>query len=209
MKGDVFMMNYIWAGMILLSFLTAILTGNLEETTAAAFDGASAAIQMCITLLGFMALWTGIMKIGEKSGIIEKFAKVLSPVMRLLFPRLPKNSAAQNAIVMNMVANILGMGNAATPLGLKAMNELDKLNNHSKTASNEMIMLVVLNTASIQLIPSTIIALRQAEGSANPGEIIVPIWIASLIATIVGVILVWLFQNRQPAIAKTERRLLK
>ena len=203
------MMNYIWAGMILLSFLTAILTGNLEETTAAAFDGASAAIQMCITLLGFMALWTGIMKIGEKSGIIEKFAKVLSPVMRLLFPRLPKNSAAQNAIVMNMVANILGMGNAATPLGLKAMNELDKLNNHSKTASNEMIMLVVLNTASIQLIPSTIIALRQAEGSANPGEIIVPIWIASLIATIVGVILVWLFQNRQPAIAKTERRLLK
>jgi len=202
-------MNYIWAGMILLSFLTAILTGNLEETTAAAFDGAAAAVQMCITLLGFMALWTGVMKIGEKSGIIEKFAKLLSPVMRLLFPRIAKGSAAANAIVMNMIANILGMGNAATPLGLKAMNELDKLNNHSKTASNEMIMFVVINTASIQLIPSTIIALRQAEGSANPGEIIVPIWIASLIATIVGVVLVRLLQKRQPPLQKSERRLLK
>jgi len=103
------MMNYIWAGMILVSFLTAILTGNLEATTAAAFDGASAAVQMCITLLGFMALWTGIMKIGEKSGIIEKFAKILSPLTRLLFPRLKKNSAALNAVVMNMVANILGV----------------------------------------------------------------------------------------------------
>jgi len=101
-------MNYIWAGMILLSFLTAILTGNLEATTAAALDGARGAVEMCITLLGIMALWTGVMKIGEKSGLIEKFAKLLSPITRLLFPRLKKNSAALNAIVMNMVANVLG-----------------------------------------------------------------------------------------------------
>jgi len=101
-------MNYIWAGMILLSFLTAILTGNLEATTSAALDGAKSAVEMCITLLGIMALWTGVMKIGEKSGLIEKFAKLLSPVTRLLFPRLKKNSAALNAIVMNMVANVLG-----------------------------------------------------------------------------------------------------
>ena len=102
------MMNYIWAGMILISFLTAVLTGNLEATTAAAFDGAKSAIEMCITLLGIMALWTGVMKIGEKSNLIEKFAKLLSPLTRLLFPKLKKNSAALNAIVMNMVANMLG-----------------------------------------------------------------------------------------------------
>ena len=110
------MMNYIWAGMILLSFVTAIFTGNLEATTTAVFDGAKYAVEMCITLLGVMTLWTGVMKIGEKSGLIEKFAKILSPITRLLFPALKKNSAALNAIVMNMVANVLGMGNAATPL---------------------------------------------------------------------------------------------
>ncbi|MCL2837856.1 MAG: nucleoside recognition protein [Oscillospiraceae bacterium] len=188
-------MNYIWAGLILLSFATAVFTGNLDATTAAAFDGTRAAIEMCISLLGIMALWTGIMKIGEKSGLIEKFAKLLSPLTRILFPKLKKNSAAMNAIVMNMMANMLGMSNAATPLGLKAMTELDKLNNGSKVASNEMVMFVVINTASIQLIPSTLIALRLNAGSANPGEIIVPIWIASLATLIVGVTCVKIFQR--------------
>ena len=189
------MMNYIWAGMILLSFITAAITGNLESTTAAALDGAKSAAEVCLSLLGIMALWTGVMKIGEVSGLIEKFALLLTPVTRILFPKLQKNSAALNAIVMNMVANILGMSNAATPLGLKAMVELDKLNGNSKIASDEMCMFVVINTASIQLIPSTLIALRVASGSANPGEIIVPIWIASVICLLVGVIAAKIFQR--------------
>ena len=190
------MLNYIWSGMILISFAVAIFTGRIEETTAAAMDGAGNAIQTCIGLLGVMCLWSGLAKIAENSGLTSVFAKLLRPVTKIIFPKLKKDSPALNAIVLNMVANLLGMGNAATPLGIAAMKELDKENRHRGTASNEMCMFVVINTASIQLIPSTVISLRQMFGSANSSEIVVPVWICSICAVVMGVLAAKFFEKR-------------
>lgn len=190
------MLNYIWCGMILISFAVAIFTGRIEETTAAAMDGAGNAIQTCIGLLGVMCLWSGLAKIAENSGLTSVFAKLLRPVTKVVFPRLKKESVALNAIVLNMVANLLGMGNAATPLGVAAIKELDKENRRRGTASNEMCMFVVINTASIQLIPSTVISLRQMFGSENPSEIVVPVWICSICAVLMGVMAAKFFEIR-------------
>lgn len=190
------MLNYIWCGMILISFLVAIFTGKIDAVTNGAFEGAAAAVETSIGLLGTMCLWTGLSKVAEKSGLIEVFAKLLRPITKIIFPRLKKDSVALRAIVMNMVANLLGMGNAATPLGISAMKELDKINKGRSVASDEMCMFVVINTASIQLIPATVISLRQMYGSLNPSEIIVPVWLASICAVTVGVMAAKLFQKR-------------
>ncbi len=190
------MLNYIWSGMILISFFVAIFTGRIDETTAAAMEGAGNAIQTCIGLLGVMCLWSGLAKIAENSGLTSVFAKLLGPVTKVIFPKLKKDSAALNAIVLNMVANLLGMGNAATPLGIAAMKELDKENRHRGMASDEMCMFVVINTASIQIIPSTVISLRQMFGSENPSDIVVPVWICSICGVIMGVLAAKLFEKR-------------
>lgn len=190
------MLNYIWGGMIILSLVVAVLTGRVEQTAAAAAEGAAASIESCISLLGIMCLWTGLSKIGERAGLIKVFAKLLKPLTKLLFPRLDPESPAVGSIVMNMVANLFGMGNAATPLGIRAIGELDKLNPNKKTASDEMCMFVVINTASLQLLPATLISLRQAFGSANPGEVIVPVWIVSICALVVGVVVAKLLERR-------------
>lgn len=190
------MLNYIWGGMIILSLVVALLTGRVEQTAAAAAEGAAASIESCISLLGIMCLWTGLSKIGERAGLIKVFAKLLKPLTKLLFPRLDPESPAVGSIVMNMVANLFGMGNAATPLGIRAIGELDKLNPNKKTASDEMCMFVVINTASLQLLPATLISLRQTFGSANPGEVIVPVWIVSICALVVGVVVAKLLERR-------------
>ena len=190
------MLNFIWAGMILVSFVVSIFTGKIEATTNGAMDGAKLAVETSIGLLGSMCLWTGLAKIAEKSGLVEIFAKVLKPITKVIFPKINPDSAAHRCIILNMVANLLGMGNAATPLGINAMKELDRLNKHKNTASNEMCMFVVINTASIQLIPSTVIALRQMYGSQNPSEIVSPVWICSICAVLVGVIAAKLFEKR-------------
>lgn len=190
------MLNYIWSGMIIVSLVFGFFNGQLEAVTAAAMEGAGDAVEMCIGLLGVMCLWTGLAKIAENSGLTRGFAKLLRPITKILFPKLKKDSAAMNAIVLNMVANLLGMGNAATPLGISAMKELDKENRHKGRASNEMCVFVVVNTASIQLIPSTVIALRQMYGSQNPSEIIFPVWICSICAVVMGVIAAKLFEKR-------------
>jgi spore maturation protein A len=184
----IYMLNYIWMGLLLIGFLAGILNGRLSEVTKAAMDSAQAAVTICIGLIGVMCLWTGLMKIAEKSGLIKAIGKAVQPVLGFLFPDIPKNHPALGAIVMNLAANFLGLGNAATPLGIKAMQQLQKLNKAGDTASDSMCMFLVLNTAAIQLIPATIIALRTAEGSAKPAEIIVCIWIASVCATITGII---------------------
>lgn len=194
------MLNYIWSGMIIVSFVVAISTGRLEMITAAAMDGAVSAVEMCIGLLGGMCLWTGIAKISEKSGLTMVFARVLKPITKIIFPKLKNGSAALNAIVANMVANLLGMGNAATPLGIAAMKELHKENRIKDVASDEMCMFVVINTASIQLIPSTIIALRQIFGAQKPTEIIVPVWMCSICAVVIGVVAAKIFQKRKDRI---------
>lgn len=190
------MINYIWAGMMILSFIAGIINGNIEAVTAGAIDGSAEGVSLIISLLGIMCLWTGIAKIAERAGMIDIFAKLLRPITKILFPRLKAGSAAMSAIVMNMVANLLGMGNAATPLGIKAMQELDKLKTGDE-ASDEMCIFAVLNTASIQLIPSTVISLRQSFGSENPGIIIVPVWIASIAAVVAAVLSAKVFQKRR------------
>ncbi len=190
------MLNYIWCGMIVVSFVTAVFTGRIEAITNGAMEGAASAVDTCMGLLGSMCLWTGIAKIAEHSGLVEIFARLLRPITKIIFPKLKSDSAAMRAIVMNMVANLLGMGNAATPLGISAMKELDKLNGRRSTASDEMCMFVVVNTASIQLIPATVISLRQMYGSESPSEIIVPVWICSILAVTIGVTAAKIFEKR-------------
>lgn len=183
------MLNYLWFGLLIIGFAVGIMNGRIEAVTQAAIDSTSTAVNLCIGLLGVMCLWTGLMAIAERSGLVGYIARAVRHVMKFLFPGIPKGHPALGAIVMNLVANFLGLGNAATPLGLKAMGELQKLNPKKKTASNDMSMFLVLNTSAIQLIPATIIAVRSAAGSANPAEIIGPIWIASACATAAGVII--------------------
>lgn len=186
------MLNYIWGALMLISLIFAAFTGKLEAVTTGAMNGASDAVTLSISLLGIMCLWTGLMKIASEGGIITIFAKVLRPLTKILFPTLPPNSPAMDSIVMNMVANLFGMSNAATPLGLKAMKELSRID-RGNVASDNMCMFVVINSASLQLIPSTVIAIRQSIGSTNPFEIIAPVWIASLCAIIIGVCAAKLF----------------
>jgi len=190
------MLNYIWGGIILVSIITGTFTGKLEAVASAAMSGANDGVTMAISLLGTMCLWTGLMKIAGKSGLTNFFTIILRPITKLLFPTLDKDSEALKAITMNMTANLFGMSNAATPLGLKAVKELHKLS-PSKTASNEICMLVVINTASLELIPSTILALREAASSANSFEIIIPVWLASIISITAGVILAKILSKRR------------
>lgn len=194
------MLTYIWAGMILLSILFAAFTGNLQGTMDALLSSADSAVTMVIKLVGIMCFWTGLMNIAEKSGLTKVFAKCLRPLTRLIFPSIPQHSKAMHAIVLNMVANIFGLSNAATPLGLTAMKELKSLSHEGNTATNAMCMFVVINTASISLVPSTVIALRSAAGSANPFEIILPVWCASICAAIAGITFAKLFERRNQAV---------
>lgn len=171
-------MNYIWCAMIIFSLIVAAVNGSLDATVNAAFEGAKASVETVLSFAGVMCFWTGMLKIAEKSGMAEKIEKLLNPLIKRLFPSAPTD--AKKYISMNMTANILGMGNAATPMGIKAMTELDKSNPTPLRASDDMCMLIVLNTTSFQLIPTTIIALRTAAASTNPMSVIAPIWITSL-----------------------------
>lgn len=191
------MLNVIWGVMIIISVIIGIFTGNIDKVADAVLTGAGDGITLIISLTGIMCFWTGIMKIAEKGGVVKFIAKCIKPVTKILFPRLKQDSEAMNAIVMNMTANMFGMSNAATPLGLKAMNELDILNRGRRKASNEMCMFVLINSASIQLIPSTVIALRAGSGSVNPHEIIVPVWILSLCAIFFAVLSAKLFERKE------------
>lgn len=182
------MLNYIWMGLLLIGFAVGIINGRINEVTKAAMDSAQSAVTVCIGLLGVMCLWTGLMKVAEKSGLVTSISRFVRPVMTFLYPGIPKEHPALGAIVMNLVANFLGLGNAATPLGIQAMQELQTLNSDKKTATDSMCMFLVMNTAAIQLVPASIIALRTSEGSRKPAEIIVCIWIASVGATIMGII---------------------
>lgn len=189
------MLNYIWSGMIIISLITAFFTGRISEVSSALMTGAGDAVTMTISLMGIMCLWTGIMNIAENTGVTQLVAKLLSPLMKILFPRL-KDKRAKDAIVMNMTANMLGLSNAATPLGLKAMQELKRLSD-GRTATDEMCMFIVINTASLQIIPSTVIALRQSAGSITPTDIIIPVWLCSICVITVGVLAVKIFSKRQ------------
>ena len=176
------MMGYIWGGMIVAAVLFGAVTGQTEAVAQASLDGAKAAVEMAFGLLGMMCFWSGLLEVAKRAGLTEKLARCLRPLTRLLFPHLSSDSPAMTAMVMNMTANFLGLSNAATPLGLAAMIELQKVAPQKGRASDEMCTFVVINTASISLIPTTVIALRSAAGSSDPFAIIVPVWICSVAA---------------------------
>lgn len=183
-------MNWIFAGLLFLSVVFALLTGRTQELTTAALNECSNAVGLCVKLLGITCLWSGIMKIADRSGLAEKISRLLSPLLRRLFPGIPEGSAASKAISMNITANLLGLGNAATPLGLQAMEELQKENHSQDTASNHMVTFLVLNTASLQLIPTTAAALRLSYGSRSPMEILPAVWLTSAAALVMGLLAV-------------------
>lgn len=183
------MLNIIWLLLIVISVVVAAVNGRMEVINQATFAGAKTGVIVCFGLLSVMAFWMGMMKIAEKAGLLELLAKALAPVVRLLFPDVPKGHPALGYILSNMSANLLGLGNAATPMGIKAMEELQKLNPHKQMASPSMCTLLAINTASITLIPTTIIAIRIQYGSANPVEIVGTTLIASFAATIFALLL--------------------
>ena len=182
------MLNILWPFFILLSVIYAMMSGKIEDLNTGIFDSLSSAVELSITFLGTISLWTGIMKIAQNSSIIDKLNKILKPLINFLFPDLRKNKIAKDEISMNMIANILGLGNAATPLGIKAMKTMQKDNTKKDTLTNSMMMLIVINTASIQLIPTNVIAIRTSLNSQDSTAIILPVWIATIIAAFVGVL---------------------
>ena len=184
--------------MIAIGVIYGALTGNIEAVANGALESAGEAVQLCITMVGIMALWVGLMEIAKNSGLIASMTRGIQPFVSFLFPRLPKNHAAREYISTNIIANILGLGWACTPAGLKAMEELQKLTEEEcrktgkspHTASNEMCSFLILNISSLQLIPVSIIAYRSQYGSVNPTAVIMPGLIATLFSTIVGVIFI-------------------
>jgi len=203
------MLNYIWAGMILLGVIYGVCTGQMSALTGGALDSAREAVSLCITMAGVMALWMGLMEIAQESGMIAKMTKGIRPFLKFMFPRLPEDHPAGEYITTNLIANVLGLGWACTPAGLKAMEQLAELEKQragqgtekgrqgsedrrygaeATAASNEMCTFLILNISSLQLIPVNMIAYRSQYGSANPAVIIAPALVATLFSTIISVI---------------------
>ena len=189
------MLNYIWLALVLLAVTIGGWTGHLKEVTDGAFDGAKTAVTIALGLIGIMALWLGVMRLAERSGLVQKLARGLRPVMRRLFPGVPNDHPAMGSMLMNMAANMLGLGNAATPLGLRAMRDLEALNPHPGRATNAMCTFLALNTSSVQLIPTTAIAILVAAGSRNPTAIVGTSLLATLCAATVAITMVKLLEK--------------
>ena len=189
------MLNSLFVTVTLLSVFLAASTGRMEALTAGIVESAKDSVQLALGLVGTMTLFLGLMKVAEDGGLMRTIARVVSPFLRILFPNVPSDSPAMGAIVMNISANMLGLANAATPFGIRAMEELDKLNTRQGTATNAMAMFLALNTSAVALLPSGMIALRVSLGSNDPASIFVTTWFASGIATIAGVSAAWLFSQ--------------
>ncbi|GHU42466.1 spore maturation protein A [Clostridia bacterium] len=182
------MLNYLWGFMILIGIVYAAFTGHLPEVTNAALTSAKEAVALCITMTGIMSFWVGLMKIAETAGLLTSAAKALHPLIRFLFPHIPKEHRANEYISTNMIANIFGLGWAATPAGLKAMEALQDLNPKKHLASTEMCTFLIINISSLQLIPVNIIAYRSQYGSTDPAGIVGPAILATLFSTICGIL---------------------
>ena len=195
------MLNSLWAGMILIGIIFAAFTGRIPEITDAALDSSKEAVTLCITMIGVMAFWMGLMEIASKAGMIEKGAKMLKPFVRFLFPEVPEGHKAGEHITTNIIANFLGLGWAATPAGLKAMEELGKLNHGSPVASNAMCNFLILNIYSLQLIPVNVIAFRSQYGSVNPTAIVGAGIVATAISTGTAIVFCKIMDRK-----KTRRR---
>ena len=182
------MLNIIWPLFLIISFIYAILNGRVGEVNNSIFESTKSAVELCISLLGTICLWNGVMQIASKTSIVKHLIKILNPIMKKLFPDIKKEEKVHKEITMNIIANIMGLGNAATPLGLKAMKSMQKDNKHKNRLSNSMAIFIVLNTASIQIIPTTVIAIRNSLGSNNPTAMIIPVWISTILAAGTAVI---------------------
>lgn len=181
------MLNYLWAGMVITGVIFGILTGKTNEVSEAFLSSSKEAVSLCITMAGVVAMWSGIMEIAKESGLTTALSRKMKPLIRLLFPGIPKDDIANEYIATNMMANILGLGWAATPSGLLAMKELHRLNKEKETASNDMCTFLVINISSLQLIPINIIAYRMQYGSVNPTQIVAPSIVATLVSTLVAI----------------------
>lgn len=182
------MINYIWFFLIFCGVLVGLLSGNGDTISKAIINSSGNTVTFVIELTGIMCFWCGVMKVAENSGLTEKISKLLKPILKRIFKEASKDEKALGAIVMNLTANMMGLSNAATPFGIKAMEEMDRLNKNSETASNDMALFLVLNATCIQLVPSTIISIRAACNSSNPGIIILPTLISTATAAVIGVI---------------------
>jgi spore maturation protein A len=189
------MVNSVWILLILIGLLVSVFNGRVEVVTQAAIDNAKYAVELCFGLIGTYALWLGLMRVAEEAGLVKKIAKKMQGIIRFLFSDIPSKHSAIGAITMNIIANMLGLGNAATPLGIKAMKELQELNPQKSRASNAMCMFLVINTSSVQFIPATVVALRSTAGSSNPTEIIGTAFVATVCSTTVGIIVAKILQR--------------
>ncbi len=205
------MINIIWLILLLFGVLMAVITsitsGSFEplvQVTDALFKQSKTAVDLAIGLIGLMALWLGMMKLAEESGLIKILAKGVRPIMIRLFPEIPPDHPAMGAMIMNIAANMLGLGNAATPLGLKAMQELQKLNEKAETATNAMVTFLAINTSSVTIIPATVIGIRVSAGSSNPASIIGTALFATTCSTVVAVVLAKLFSKMKRFRVKPE-----
>lgn len=183
------MLNIIWPIFIIISIVYAFFVGRVDQVNTSIFESAESTVNLTLTFFGTLCLWNGIMEIASNTTLMEKLTKFLSPLMKFLFPEIKKQDKEYKEISMNMVANILGLGNAATPLGLKAMETMQEKNDNKERLSNSMAMLIVINTASLQIIPTTVIAIRTSLNSTNPTSIIVPVWVATIAAFVTVVTL--------------------
>lgn len=189
------MINVIWLFLIVSGILISVIRGTVEEVSTGIMTSVSSSVELVIGLVGIMALWVGIMRVAEEAGLVRRISAIIRPLLSYIFPGIPPRHPAMGAMVMNITANMLGLGNAATPLGINAMKELQKLNPYPRVATNAMCTFLVINTSSVQLVPATVIGLRLAAGSANPAEIVGTALIATTISTLTGVISIKILQR--------------
>ena len=197
------MMNYIWFGLMAVGLVVAAINGTAEAVSKGAVESATSAVQIAIGLVGIMTLWLGMMRVAEAAGLVTLVGRALSPLMRWLFPDVPSEHPAAGAIVLAVAANMLGLNNAATPLGIKAMEELQTLNPDKETATNAMVTLMAVTTSGVQLIPATMIGVLLAAGSTNPTAIIAPTFIATFMGTVAALVAARVLQRFYPQ-ASTE-----
>lgn len=196
-------MNYIWAFLIIFSFIFGAINGKLSDVVNAILSGAETSIKIALGIAGVMVFWLGIMKITEDSGLVKKISEILRPAAKILFPEAADNDEIAGNVALNFSANALGLANAATPAGIKAMEEMQKINRNKSSASNPMCMLLAMNTAGFQLIPATVIAILAAAGSQNPTEIIIPTLLVTSGTFISAIVIAKIFEKFYPA-QKTE-----
>ncbi|MCR2044237.1 nucleoside recognition domain-containing protein [Anaerosalibacter massiliensis] len=190
------MLNTIWFLLISIGIIYSIFNGTLVEINNVILQEAQEGVMFCISIIGIMSFWLGIMNIAEESGLLKKLSLGLRPIIRFLFPEIPKDHPAERWIIMNLIANMFGVGNGATAFGLKAMKEMNSLNRNKKRATNAMCMFLVINMSSVQLVPLTVLKIRYDYGSVNPSEIVGPGIIATSISTIVGILAVKFLEER-------------